>query len=115
MTQRARERIRPYIERYGEFLPLKSNGGDFCTFHVTHFLDALDEDASSVLRSPDEPDVVLLIHRHVLRPEKLTDDWMFKLPHARGRGAIYVTDPFVNFIRASGLTGLDFRRVWPHT
>jgi hypothetical protein len=56
-----------------------------------------------------------MIHKHVFRPEKLTDDWMFKLPQSRGRGQFYVTDPFVDMIRASGLTGLDFRQVWPHS
>jgi hypothetical protein len=78
-------------------------------------VDALDEHASDLFRSPSEPSVVLVIRKHVLRPEKLTDDWMFKLPHARGRGAIYVTDPFVNLIRASGLTGIGFRRVSPQS
>jgi hypothetical protein len=115
MTQRARDRIGCYLERYGEFLPLQCDDGDFCTFHVTHFVDALDEPTSDVLRSPDEPNVVLMINKHVFRPDKLTGDWMFKLPQSRGRGAFYVTDPFVNMIRASGLTGIDFRRVWPHS
>ena len=115
MTQRARAKIGPFIEKYGEFLPLACDDGDFCTFHVTNVIDALDERASDVLRSSEEPNIVLLIHRHAFRPEKLTDDWMFKLPQSRGRGGIYVTDPFVNLIRTSGLTGLDFRRVWPHS
>jgi hypothetical protein len=113
MTSRARARIGPYLEKYGEFLPFDCDNGDFCTFHVTNFVDALDEHASDVLRSPSDSNVVLLIHKHVFRPEKLTDDWMFKLPQARGRGEFYVTDPFVNMIHASGLTGLDFRQVWP--
>jgi hypothetical protein len=115
MTSRARTRIQPYLEKYGEFLPLECADGDFCIFHVTHFVDALDERASDVLRSSDDPDVVLMIHKHVFRPDKLTGDWMFKLPRARGRGAFYVGDPFVNMIRASGLTGLDFRKVWPRS
>jgi hypothetical protein len=115
MTNLARQRIGSYLERYGEFLPLKCNEGDFCTFQVTSFVDALDERASDVLRSPNEPNVVIMINKHIFRPDKLTDDWMFKLPQSRGRGAFYVTDPFVNMIRASGLTGLDFRRVWPHS
>jgi hypothetical protein len=115
MTQRARDRIGPHIEKYGEFLPLECDEGAFCTFHVTHFIDALDERAANILYASDEPGYVVLIHKHVFRPERLTGDWMFKLPQSDGRGAIYVTDPFVNFIRATGLTGLDFRRVWPHS
>jgi hypothetical protein len=115
MTNRARQKIGVYLEKYGEFLPLECADGDFCTFHVTHFVDALNERASDVLRSPDDPNVVLMIHKHVFRPDKLTDDWMFKLPQSRGRGEFYVTDPFVHMIRASGLTGLEFRQVWPQS
>jgi hypothetical protein len=115
MTDSARKKIGPYLERYGEFLPLRSDEGDFWTFHVTHFVDALDEDASDVLRAPDDPGLVLMINKHVFRPERLTADWMFKLPQSRGRGPFYVTDPFVNMIRASGLTRLEFKRVWPHS
>lgn len=115
MTDAARRKLGPYLEKYGEFLPLSCDEGKFWTFHVTHFVDALDENASDVLRASDDPDYILMILKHVFRPEKLTADWMFKLPQSRGRGAFYVTDPFVNLIRASGLTGLEFKRVWPHS
>jgi hypothetical protein len=115
MTLAARNKIGAYLGKYGEFLPLDCDDGQFCTFHVTNFVDALDERASDVLRSPSDPNVVLMIDKHVFRPERLTGDWMFKLPQSRGRGAFYVTDPIVNLIRASGLTGLEFRRLWPHS
>jgi hypothetical protein len=115
MTEAAKEKIGSYLKRYGEFLPLRCDEGNYCVFHVTHVVDALDEGASDVLRSSDDPDVVLMIHKHIFQPAKLTVDWMFKLPQSRGRGAIYVTDPFVNMIRASGLTGLDFKRLWPNS
>jgi hypothetical protein len=114
MTDTARIKIGPYLQHYGEFLPLNCDEGKFWTFHVTHFVDALDEKASDVLRASDDPDYILMIHKHVFHPEKLTADWMFKLPQSRGRGAFYVTDPFVNLIRGSGLTGLRFQQVWPH-
>ncbi len=115
MTDAAREKIGPYLEKYGEFLPLSCDEGKFCTFHVTHFVDALDEGASDLLRASDDPGKVLMIHKHVFRPERLTSDWVFKLPQSHGRGPFYVTDPFVNLIRTSGLTGLKFKRVWPHS
>jgi hypothetical protein len=114
MTEAAREKIGRHLERYGEFLPLECDEGRFWTFHVTRCVDALDEKASEVFRSPVEPSVVLMIRKHVFQPTKLTSDWMFRLPQARGRGEPYVTDPFVNLIRDSGLTGLEFKRVWPH-
>jgi hypothetical protein len=115
MSEAAKQKIGSALKRYGEFLPLECNEGNFWAFHVTHFVDVLDKEASEVLRSPDDPNVILMIHKHVFRPEKLTTDWMFKLPQSRGRSAIYVTDPFVNLVRASGLTGLEFKRIWPHS
>jgi hypothetical protein len=115
LSRAAKEKIGSPLSRYGEFLPLKCEEGHFWAFHVTHFVDALDEDASDVLRSSETPEVVLMIDKHVFRPEKLTADWMFKLPQSRGRGRFYVTDPFVDLIRASGLTGIEFKRVWPHS
>jgi hypothetical protein len=115
MTQAAKEKIGPYLEKYGEFLPLECDEGKFWTFHVTRCVDALDEGASDVIRSPDDPNVVLMIQKHVFQPSKLTSDWMFRLPQARGRGEPYVTDSFVNLIHHFGLTGLEFKRVWPHS
>jgi hypothetical protein len=115
MSETAKEKVGSHLKRYGEFLPLKCDEGKFWAFHVTHFVDALDEGASDVLRATDDPNMVLMIHRHIFKPANLTADWMFKLPQSRGRGAIYVTDPFVNLIRSSGLTGLEFKRIWPHS
>jgi hypothetical protein len=114
MTDRAKKKIGYCLERYGEFLPFTCDEGKFWTFHVTHVVDALDENASDVLRSSEDPSRILVINRHVFRPERLTADWMFKLPQPRG-GPAYVTDPFVNMIRASGLTGMEFKRIWPHS
>jgi len=113
MTDAARNKIEPYIANYGEFLPLRCNEGKFWTFHVTRFVDALDEDASELLRSRQNPDYILMILKYAFRPERLTTDWMFKLPQSYGRGPFYVTDPFVHMIRTSGLTGLEFKRIWP--
>jgi hypothetical protein len=114
MTHATRERLGPYLEKYGEFLPLSCEDGKFWTFHATHFVDALDENASDVLRASDDPGRILMIHKHVFRAEKLRGEWIFKLPQPRGRGGFCVTDPFVNLIHDLGLTGLEFKRVWPH-
>lgn len=115
MTDAARRKIGTDLEKYGEFLPLICDEGKFWAFQVTHFIDALDEHASDLLRASDDPDYILMILKHAFRPERLTADWMFKLPQSRGRGPCYVTDPFINMIDASGLTGLAFKRIWPHS
>lgn len=115
MSDRARNLIEPYIEKYGEFLPLACDEGEFWAFHVTHFINALDETASTVAYASDDPSHVIMIHRYAFRPEKLTADWMFKIPQSRGRGHFFVTDPFVHMINGSGLTGLRFKKLWPQT
>lgn len=115
MTPSAKMIIGSALQRYGEFLPLSSDEGNFWVFHVTHFVDALDENASEVEHASDDPGVIIGISRHSFRPERLTADWMFQLPQWRGRGPIYVADPFVNMIYGSRLTGLEFKRVWPHS
>jgi hypothetical protein len=115
VSEAAKAEIGALLKQYGEFLPLMCDEERFWAFHVTHVVDALDERASNVLRATDDPNLVLMIHKHVFQPEKLTGDWMFKLPQSRGRGGFYVTDPFVDLIRASRLTGLEFKRVWPHS
>jgi hypothetical protein len=115
MTPSAKMIIGSALQRYGEFLPLSSDEGNFWVFHVTHFVDALDENASEVEHASDAPGVIIGISRHSFRPERLTADWMFQLPQWRGRGPIYVADPFVNMIYGSRLTGLEFKRVWPHS
>jgi hypothetical protein len=115
MNETARRKLGSLLEKYGELLPLACNEGKFWVYNVTHFVDALDEHASDVLRASDEPDYILMIRKHIFDPAKLTGDWIFKIPQSEGRGVIYVTDPFVNLIRASGLTGIYFRRLWPHS
>ena len=115
MTEAATATIGSLLQRYGEVLPLSCEDRRFWVFHVTHFVDALDENASELERASEYPNRIIGIRRHAFRPERLTADWMFQLPQWRGRGPIYVTDPFVNMIRASGLTGLEFKRVWPHS
>jgi hypothetical protein len=111
MNDAARARLEPHLAAYGEFLPLKCDAGRYWTFNVTRLVDAFDEDASELFRG--ETGNILMIKRHVFRPGKLKGLLLFKLstiPHGR----IYVTNLFVELIEASGLTGLEFKRVWPH-
>jgi Immunity protein family (Imm11) len=115
MTEAAKLKIGSLLQRYGEFLPLSCDDGWFRAFHVTHFVDALDENASEIEHASDDPTFVIGVRRHSFRSERLTPDWMFLLLQFRGHGPTYVTTPFVNMIRDSHLTGLEFKQVWPHS
>jgi hypothetical protein len=78
----------------------------------THLIDALDEDASELCRASDTGKI-LMMKKHVFRPATLEGAVLFKLAQVR-RGPIFVTDSFIEMIKASGLTGLTFKRLWPH-
>ena len=110
LSQVAKDKIGSYLEQYGELLPLACDDGDFWTLNVTRLVDALDESSSQLLRGSDTGEI-LMIHKHVFRPSGLEQAQLFKLPQVL-RGLIYVTDPFVDMIKASGLKGLEFVKVW---
>lgn len=110
LSQRAKNKIGMILERYGELLPLLCDDGEYWTFNVTCFIDALDEGKSVVLRATDE-DRILLIDKYVFHGEALEDAMLFKIPQLR-RGAFLASEKFVELIKCSGLTGLAFRQIW---
>ena len=55
----------------------------------------------------------MIIDRHSFRGDRLNPE-IFKLPQTP-RGLIYVTESFVQRVRATPLKGLDFRLVWAAT
>jgi hypothetical protein len=110
LNAKARQVLEPYLAGYGELLPLKCNEGRYWAFNVTRLIDALDLHASDVVWG--ETGNILMINKHVFRPEALDGVLLFKIPQIR-RGAIFFTDPFVQLIEGSGLTGLAFKRAWP--
>jgi hypothetical protein len=110
LDREVQERIGPYLEQYGELLPLVCDEGQFWTLNVTRIVNALDEDESEVLRASDTG-AILMIKRHVFDPDRLRQAQVFKLPQLV-RGLIYVTNDFVEVIKDSGLVGLEFLQVW---
>ncbi|WP_437738931.1 imm11 family protein [Sorangium sp. So ce1335] len=110
LDRAARDRIGWHLERYGELLPLLCDGGDFWALNVTRLVDALDENNSELLRASDTG-AILMVRKHAFRAAALERAELFKVPQMVC-GLIYVTDPFVELVRASGLKGLDFVQVW---
>lgn len=110
LNRKAKDKIGAFLEQYGELLPLACDDGEFWTLNVTCMIDALDESKSSVMRSKD-PGRLLMIHKFTFRPEALENAVIFRLPQY-ARGSIFVTTPFVELIKSSGLTGLVFKQIW---
>jgi hypothetical protein len=109
MNRIARERLGRVLDEHGEILRLACPDGEYYALNVTRLVDALALESSQVLRASDTG-AVLMIRKHVFRPEVI-DAQIFKLPQTT-RGLIYVTRPFVELVTSSGLEGLEFVPVW---
>jgi hypothetical protein len=109
VSRPARELLGSSVEEAGELLPLDCADGEFWTLNVTRLVDALNEESSKISRSK-ETGRILMIHRHSFRGEHLGPD-IFKLT-SDPRGLVYVTETFVNQVKATSLKGLNFKLVW---
>jgi hypothetical protein len=107
---RAVAALRPLLEEYGEILSLDSRDGSFFIFNVLNLIDALDEQASAIVRFPDGKRG-LEIQRFVFRQSQLAGVDVFKLPQ-QPLGRVFVSDKFVEMVRNAGLVGFTFEWHW---
>ena len=110
MNSAAKDAIGNALKAHGELLPLVCDSTPYWVFNVITMLDALDLERSTLVRASDTQ-AVLMIMRHVFRPEALGDSLIFKLPQIP-RGLIYVGDSFVRLVGSASLFGLEFPTVW---
>jgi hypothetical protein len=101
--------LRPVLEAYGELLPLACSDADLLIYNPTQVLDALDESASGLRRFSSGE--IMMINRHVFRPEAIGKAQIFKISRLRVSDT-FVQQPFVDLWKASRLRGLDFKQVW---
>lgn len=106
---RALRALEDLLGENGEILPLTSEDGNYSAYNVTRLIDALDEQHSQLKQFRDGS--IMDIVDHQFRPERLVGATVFKLPQV-ARMQVYVTDDFVSRVKAAGLSGFDFRRVW---
>ena len=52
-----------------------------------------------------------MVKKYAFKKSPLKDAWIFKVPQT-ARVLSYVTQPFVDLVRSSGITGNDFRLLW---
>lgn len=107
--QRAIDALRPLLEANGELLPLSCDDADLWTYNPTHVLDALDVSASETKRFGDGR--IILIDRHVFRPEFIQGVEIFKLSCLRV-SPTFVGKAFVDAWKSARLRGLEFTKVW---
>jgi hypothetical protein len=99
----------PMLREYGELLPVECWDADILMYNPTRVIDALDEEASSVIRFDDGG--LIMIRRHVFRADVVADIDIFRIPNFRV-SPTFVSHRFVDRWMASGLKGLEFNQVW---
>jgi len=107
-SERALDVLLPQLACMVQVLPLEFPEGRYGLVNITHLVDGLDEGRSEIRYfSSGNLD---RITRHVFKPERVQDQWIFKIPQTPRRA--FVTDRFVERVRQAGLSGFDFELVW---
>ena len=104
------ERLGKILKQYGELLPVVCPEAELLIFNPTRVVDALDEQASSVLRFSGGR--IMLVDRYVFRAEAIANVDIFKIPNLRV-SPTFMSERIVELWRTTGLQGLDFNKVWP--
>lgn len=97
------------LRENGELLPIECSEADLTIYNPTRVIDALNEAASSVLRFSGGR--IMMIQRYVFHIEVIGEIDVFKIPNLRV-SPTFLSHRFVDRWEASGLKGLEFKRVW---
>lgn len=107
--RRAVEKLENELLTYGELLAAKAASEDVWIYNPRRVLDALDESEASVLRFDDGR--IMMIQRYAFKEDIVRDTDIFKIPGIRV-SPTFVSQAFVDRWNASGLKGLEFKKVW---
>jgi hypothetical protein len=109
-TANAVARLRPLLDSFGQFLPLRCDGAELYFYNVTCVLDAFDSKRGKFFKIDGRK---MYIERHAFIPEKVRDAVIFKIPEYPF-GKIYVTRTFIRAVEDHGLVGFEYRPLWKH-
>lgn len=98
------------LEDNGEMLPVIISGEEYFLFNVTRVIDALDESRSDIVRFEGKSKI-LDIEGHWFIEERLGKAIIFKIPQMI-TSDVFVTEPFVQRVRSTGLKGFRFPLLW---
>jgi hypothetical protein len=110
LSRRALDVLLPHIGSLGQVLPLAFDEAEYAFFNITNVVDALDESKSELERFPSTGRLSRVL-RYAFKPEAVRDQLLFKIPQQPG-GFAFVTDRFVEIVKANGLTGFGFDKKW---
>jgi hypothetical protein len=109
-TSRAATALEDLLVPNGELLPVTIGGEGYFLYNATRVVDALDELNSEIIRFPGKSKV-LNIESHSFLEERVAGLAIFKIPQVVIMD-VFVTDVFVERVRAAKLKGFDFPLVW---
>lgn len=115
LTQNAYEKLKDFIEPYGELLPLKCEEENLWVLNVTNIIDAIDFERSipypdCETGNYDYPN----FYRFAFKQDIIKNAPVFRLPQPLITRTFF-TDIFLQKIRDENLTGINFRLEWDGT
>ncbi len=111
-SERAVEALRDMLEPNGELLPLVSSVGTYYAYNITTVADILDHTQSEIKWFNEKRVMAMFINRYEFQPDKLDGLTIFRL--VEKPSLTYVTNLFVERVRANRLRGFVFHKLWPH-
>jgi len=109
MRERAVAALEPALRSCGELLPLSCPDADLWLFHSLAVAEPSTSRASSIVRFSDGE--ILTVERYAFHPDKVPNVPIFKVPQLL-RGPLFITDDFVDQVKANDLTGFGCSAVW---
>lgn len=109
MRRAAVDALRDMLDANGEVLSLSTDDGVELFVLNALVLDALDEPNSALIRFPGT-NRIMRIKKAAFVGSMIGGADVFRLPH-RG-SSTYVSERFLQRVRAAGLRGLAFNKVW---
>jgi hypothetical protein len=101
--------LRDILDAHGELLPLDVEDGSTLFVFNSKVVDALDEKRSSIVKFPGT-DRIMQIKKVSFVESKIQGLDIFRLPHRAS--VTYVSEGFVERVKAAGLKGLTFTKVY---
>lgn len=109
LRQSAVEALGDILNAHCEVLPLLTDDGVELFVLNTRVIDALDEHSSSLLRFPGS-NRIMRIKKPEFVASAIEGADVFRLPHRAS--STYVSERFVERVKAARLRGLIFNKVW---
>jgi hypothetical protein len=110
-SRHAVDALRDYLEPNGELLPVIHPAGEYYAYNCFTIAEVLDHTSTEALWSPIDARLASMVDYYSLFLDRLDALTIFRMRELANH--VYVTTPFVERVRALGLNGFHFVKVWP--